>query len=338
MPRLPVLSMWASFRPEAAVLAQRLQIGPVDQGTGFLPLPADSLSPDAISPVPPPPLHLKEPEGFAPPPLFWQRDLDSLFTAHTVLPSDSLTAKIPEKLDQQLLQPDYQVHSIPLPQQRPVSQNTPLAWALLGVLFLAGLIRWLEPEKLAAFFRAYFSARPVSLLMRDRFVFPPPGFLFFTASLVLVLGFSWLPFIENALWSRLPGLLLWLLGGFLIYAYWLLKHTVIRLWGLLMDDKEMPSCHILFSSQGLVLGGLVGLFSGLLIVSGRVDAWQRSYWLAAVLTVAPAWTLVRTLVGVPFRQPVRFLYNLYYLCTLEILPLLGLWNRVPDFPSFWPAL
>jgi len=300
--------------------------------------PSENIQTDSFPTFPEPPLLLKAPGSFTAPSPFWQYILDSLLTTSDSFPSDSGLVAVNEKQDQQLLLPDYRAQSLILPQERVVSHNTFLAFAILGVVFLTGLIRWLDPEKYGTFFRAFFSAKPVPIIMRDRYVFPAPGFLFVTASLWFILSFSWIPIIEDTLWQHSRGLLLWLLGGLLVYVYWLMKHFLIRLWGGVMDDKDLPGCHILFSSQGLVLGGVVGLISGIILLAGMAEAWQRTYWMAGSLAVPPVWTLVRTLAGVSFRQPVRFFYNLYYLCTLEILPLLGLWNRVPDFPSFWPAL
>lgn len=330
--------MWALYRPEFVChhSGSRPGVEGVVVMSSFSP---DSLEKDSLNLFFSPPALLRETEDFAISPAFWRQALDSLFIpSHHNVPLKSLEAEAFRKLDQQLLVPDYRAQSFLLPEKKTVYHSGQLAWALLAVVFILGLIRWIETEKFNTFFRAFFSAKPVPGIMRDRYVFPAPGFLFVTASLLFVLSLSWIPFIDDTLWQHRRGFLLWLLGGLMVYVYWLVKHLIIRLWGVLMDDRDLPACHILFSSQGLALGGLAGLISGVILLSGGAETWQRTYWVAGSFGVPPLWTLVRTLASVPFRQPIRFFYNLYYLCTLEILPLLGLWNRVPDFPSFWPAL
>lgn len=243
-----------------------------------------------------------------------------------------------ERPDQQLLLPDYRAESLPHVHPRNLPEDSPLALALMTALFFLALTRWLEPEKIRVFFGAFFSQKSVDLLMRDRLLFPPPGALFIVAAFLIVMGLSLMPGYQNPARDHYTGLLMWLPGGAALLMYWMVKHIIIHLWGRLLEDKEMPTCHILFSSQGMVLAGFVGLVSAIIGLTDYLDERYRYILVIATVGSGPLWTLGRTMAGVRSGRLIQFFYNLYYLCTLEILPLLGLWSRVPEFQVFWPAL
>ncbi|MCX7768616.1 MAG: DUF4271 domain-containing protein [Flavobacteriales bacterium] len=265
------------------------------------------------------------------PPLPWRSWVDSLIRPPKV-PFLADTAGPENLLVPSLLQPLYRDPSgffaRPLP-RHDVSQS----WFFLtGILLVVGILRISNPARFSAFLRSYFSDKPLEDLMRDRLIFPGLLPLFIGASYTVAFCVSEMfpnhPMFEGFL---MP---FWVPAGAGIFLFMVLKHAASRLWGSLMGHERLSLCHVHFSSQALVLGatfclgGLAGSMASLWPV--QVNPW----FLMGATAVTPLWALSRTILSTISQARVNIFYNIYYLCTLEILPVVGVIHILQGTPKF----
>lgn len=269
----------------------------------------------------------------SPEPPFWIHLTDSILSKK--LPAFALQATAAPQWRPDLLSPLYQTRGIGSHAPRPVGPDVPVSLVILCVFLVTGLLRVVDFVRFRTFFKSFFSGRPVDDLMRDKFLFPGMPILFIVFGLVAGLAFVFPSAAFRDGFSARFFLGRGFLAGAAIVVFVLLKHSLIRFWGALMDHSTMAVRHVLYSAQGVVVMGSGGLFwmalalvelspSNSLLLDGQL-----------ILLLAPAWTIGRFLAS---EKKPNLLYNLYYLCTLEILPLLAVRASAVSFPQIWPHL
>lgn len=167
--------------------------------------------------------------------------------------------------------------------------------------------------------------------MRDRFLFP--GLLPLFIGACYTVAFCVMEMLPDK--AMFEGFLvpLWVPAGAGVFLFVALKHTAARLWGSLMGHERLSICHVHYSSQALALGATlcVGVLAG--SMAGLWPVQVNPWFLTGVTAVAPLWALGRTILSPISQARINIFYNLYYLCTLEILPIVGVIRIVQGIPK-----
>lgn len=156
----------------------------------------------------------------------------------------------------------------------------------------------------------------------------PPSFLLFSGLNVIMTAFTMAYMIDAGVYDE-P----WVAAGeaFLILALLhllpILRSLVIRLLGSIFRMNRYASAHIVVSYNSQVLLGIL-LFPFVLVYFYGTEEWKNNILLMSfiVLIVILLYHLMR-MFSLPGRKRfVYVVYNILYLCTLEIVPLLILYK------------